>query len=1158
MAALGRLVAEIGLDAAEFTAGLKRAEKGFADFERSIGEAAKGAITSFAGQLLSLQAASALASSAIAAFTDTVKGMAALDDAAEKTGATVESLAKLQVQAKISGQSFEGIESALIKLNKGLVNADDETKGAGRALEFLGIKARDSSGKLRDAGDITLEVAKKFNEFSDKGPGKAALAIELFGKAGAQALPYLKDLGENVDNLKDTFAGNTEAADKYEKAINGLTVQKEQLRRVIVSELLPAAEDFVNALLDMKKRGDGLAATVKELAADGSLERWARQGALFIAEMIDQTIYAGQQFIALGKDLQGLALLAGAAFDKLASGAATAFARITRSQTAMAEAMQLESSANDKYTRAMTAFAESTAIASKESTKFADAVLSRQIERMSASADATSKAGVEFEGYGGKVGKAKKEVDDFAKKLETLLAKINGKDAGLDASFGKDVELLTLAFQRGAINVDSYNGAIQKLARQQPVNIALDKAMWEGLKKLAEAAEEEYKLTLKNTDALEDKATAYNAVYSSMSKQLATMNQEIQLLGLVGAAREKELVNIRLKIDLQGIEDANARTALETKAEELKAAIDAREQGELAIKQFADQAAAAKQAESDLAGYFETIFLNGKKAFDNLGQTVKQFFAKMASQFAAKFVLNILASVTGGAAGGAANAASSLFGEGGGSGIGGAILSGLSSLIGGSGFAAAGGVFSSVLAGTGSILQGLTAGLSSLTGGATAFLGVLGPIGLAIGAIAAIAASLGLFKNKTGIKIDNSVTDGRGRKDIVRGAALGDFDVSGDIGNAAFKPLIDTVLSLDKYIADNLLTKGTIDTVRANIQRISSDATDWFGFEDAAGAKVAIEKASKLFLQQRYSVAFDEIDANVGNLIRGFQGSADELIAYISKLATGAVVIGKLNTAVPGLNLSLLSFSQLSDKAQQSVVALALSLSSFDTDTNAAVGKIIKAQQMGSITAYGAAGDAIAALRVKLNDGTIGIEQFAAGVGQLATAYAAATAKIAETRTALAELFAGSQENFRLAPMGNEEKYAYFQKQAEDLFKQLESATDPEAINRLARQIDALQNNAFGILDDKARKDLAGEFVSASERTEALVYARLEAAGKALDKQNADLKTVIASALSEFAAKIKATADQESATADRNADTARQPIRLSITVDKKGEIEVNQ
>lgn len=1170
MAALGRLVAELALDSAQFTEGIKRAEKGFADFERSIASAATGAITSFAGQLLSLQAASALASAAVSSFTDTVKQLAILDDSAEKTGALVGTLAQLQVQAKISGQSFEGIESALIKLNKGLVNADDETKGAGRALDFLGIKAKDANGKLRDTGDITLEVAKKFSEFSDKGPGKAAVAIELFGKSGAQALPFLKDLAENTKELEGIFVGNTEAADRYEKAVQKLSVQKEQLRRVIVSELLPAATDFVTALVDLKKNSDGLAGSIKQLADDGSIARWGNQAALVIAGVIDQAITGINQFRALAKDLEGIAVIGQALVTRFNGGREFLAGNIE-------EFNKLGDKSREQFAEAGRLFKESETIAATASTKYVDAVR-KQIEATNQLtygynaakdgavklADATGKAGKELDGYGGKAGKASKEIEKTnatLKALDDLFNRLNNAD--VDTGLVKGTELLTKAFQTGLISAEKYANGLALVFAQSKTGIAALKAVAEGQAAIDKALNQE---TQTYIEGIDKQQAALEDLIKSLRAQNESLSEEANAIGLTDRERAKYLLNLQRDKDLKQAKTPYDEAEIKRLYDEKAALIDAKNSHEdylTSLEQY-------KRIEGGITDFFVDLFTNGKKAFDNLGQTVKQFFIKLAAQFASKFVLNIATSALGGGGGGGL---AGLFGGGSGGGF------DLGSLFGGgssdptssspsflSALPGAGGASSFLPSGLTAAMQPLMlplmvaiggAAISNLiSGGREVFRGSNNILGSLLGGIPGGLINL-LAGDRTGIKIDNSVRDGRGRKDII-GSALGSFDVSGDIGNEAFKPLIQTVQSLDKFIADNLLTEGTLNTVKENIQRISSDATDWFGFEDEAGAKVAIEKASKLFLQQRYSVVFDEIDKNVGGLIRTFAGSADELIAYITKLSSSAVVIGKLNAAVPGLNLTLSAFASLSDTAQQAVATLAVSLDSFITDTNATVTKIIADQQLGSVSSYQAAGDALVGMRRSLENGTIGIEEFAAGVGQLATAYAQATAKIAETYGALKDLFSGSQENFLLAGKSTEEKYDYFQKQAEDLFAQLAAATDPETIARISRKIDAAQNSAFNLLDPKAQAELASQFISGSQRAEKLAYDRLEAAGRALDKQNADFKTIINDALQAYAKKIEATADKEAATAAQNADTANKPVKIDITVNQNGTVEVNE
>jgi len=1146
MAALGRLVAELALDSAQFTEGLKRAEKGFADFERSLGKAATGALTSFAGQLLAIETASRVADAAIKSFTETVKGLAALDDAAEKTGATVESLAKLQAQAKISGQAFEGIESALIKLNKGLSGSEDETKGAGKALEFLGIKAKDAQGNLRDSGEITLEVAKKLSEFSDKGPGKAALAMDLFGKSGAQLLPLFKDMASNAQELESIFVGNTEAADEYEKAMARLALQSEQLRRVVVSEILPAINDFLTAILNLKKEGDGLQKTIADLAADGSLAKWAREATIAIGQTIDSIVVGINQFRALHIEVAALAQGAKGALDLLAAGAA-------RAAGDYGSSLKLFAEADDRFAKARELSAKASELAATKYSVYTTAISQQagafddardRALKGAAATDEASKKTAEYTTSVKAAGKAIAETTVLQKALTELFNKLENPD--VDSALLKQTELLAKAFQVGAISAAKYADGLALAIAQSKTFADDQKKIAEGQVAINKALAQETETYLKGID---DQQAALDALFKSLDAENEKLNEEVKALGLVNAEREIYNINLArekaLKLAMTQ-SDADRINKLYDEKIAIVGVKQAHEENLSALERY-------KQIEGGIQDFFVDLFQNGRDAFSNLGNTIKQFFTKLAAQFATKFVLNIAAGGLSGGIGGIASALGL-----GGDASGGLDLGGIgslfgvgSSLLGGTGFAAASGVFSSVLAGTGSVLQGLTAGLSALTGGATAFLGVLGPIGLAVGAIFALWKAFG--SDEKGFKFDNSLLTGDNRKGIIS-SSLGNFDFAGDFENKLVEPFISAINRIDDVFAKDLFNAQTLADVKDQIQNLVNP--DWYGGNSEEEIKANIEAASKQFLQARYGVAFDALEAGAGNLVRSFAGTADELIQYIVKLQGAATAIEKLNKIVPGLNLSLAGFAALSDSAREAVSILAVSIEAFSTDTSKAVEDYIEASTRGVVASYELQAAKLAEMRDQLADGTIGIETFASGITALATAYASATAKIAETKTALAELFGNTQEGFFLQTLGVEQKYKYFQDQAEALFAALGTATDPETIDRLARQIDALQNSAFGLLSDADKTALSGQFIGGSKAVEELVLQRLQAAGDALDKQNNSLKTVIADALADFAAQIKETADLDRETALIDRDTALTPRQLEITVKNDGNVEV--
>ena len=120
--------------------------------------------------------------------------------------------------------------------------------------------------------------------------------------------------------------------------------------------------------------------------------------------------------------------------------------------------------------------------------------------------------------------------------------------------------------------------------------------------------------------------------------------------------------------------------------------------------------------------------------------------------------------------------------------------------------------------------------------------------------IIAVASALGLFKNETGIKIDNNLTNVGNPSSHFESSAISPFDISGDLDRSVFAKFTKKIQDLDKYIADNLLTDEQLQAVRDRLNNLKNP--DWWGYEDEASAKDAIEKASKVFLTTKIRYCF--------------------------------------------------------------------------------------------------------------------------------------------------------------------------------------------------------------------------------------------------------------------------------------------------------------
>jgi lambda family phage tail tape measure protein len=292
MADIGSLVIKLAADTAEFQADLGRSarllDKHASEMKASLQQVASVARTAFAV---------VIGTTSVAALRDfvtqTLETSAALQGLAEQTGASATALSGFAPVATISGTAMDAIGGSLAKLSKGLAGVDDETAGATKALQFLGVRAKDASGNLRDPAEVMNDVALKLSEFED-GAGKTALAMELFGKSGASMLPFLKDLAENQDlNIRLT-AQQIEEADNASKALARMKAESGYVAQTLVTAAIPSMTVLAQELKQVLFGTDDAVGGIQRLRTDGSLTTWAQNTAYAIAVVIDALRGIGQ------------------------------------------------------------------------------------------------------------------------------------------------------------------------------------------------------------------------------------------------------------------------------------------------------------------------------------------------------------------------------------------------------------------------------------------------------------------------------------------------------------------------------------------------------------------------------------------------------------------------------------------------------------------------------------------------------------------------------------------------------------------------------------------------------------------------------------------------------------------------------------------------
>lgn len=246
---LGSLVVSLGLDAAEYTRGLDKAQR---DAQKARDQMAKV----FAQAGTAIGAGIGTAVGALALLTkSSIDAADHLLDLSKATGITVETLGGIGFAASQAGSDLDGTASALGKLNLSIAKAAAGDKEAAAAFQLMGVSIKDASGNARTADAVFADVAGKFETYAD-GPEAAALANALFGKSYQSILPLLKDGGQalqaNVAYYQQ-FGGVTTAtarqADEFNDTLGKIWFQTGRLGRALATELLPGLQAVADDIL---------------------------------------------------------------------------------------------------------------------------------------------------------------------------------------------------------------------------------------------------------------------------------------------------------------------------------------------------------------------------------------------------------------------------------------------------------------------------------------------------------------------------------------------------------------------------------------------------------------------------------------------------------------------------------------------------------------------------------------------------------------------------------------------------------------------------------------------------------------------------------------------------------------------------------------------
>lgn len=226
-------------------------------FDGALNAAKRTMTVAAAGAVALTTATVGAAAGAFALAKRTADYIDAQYDASQRAGIAVGAFTELGYSAHLAGTSIEALEGIL---RRGALSLSEAASGQGAAAEAfrtLGIRVKDSTGRLRSQEAVLRDVADGISRTRDT-TEQLALVTAIYGRSGAEILPMLREgskglreqalrarqLGLVLTDTEAAIAGRfNDAVDDARFAVAGLT-------RTIGLSLMPTLSGLIERFTD--------------------------------------------------------------------------------------------------------------------------------------------------------------------------------------------------------------------------------------------------------------------------------------------------------------------------------------------------------------------------------------------------------------------------------------------------------------------------------------------------------------------------------------------------------------------------------------------------------------------------------------------------------------------------------------------------------------------------------------------------------------------------------------------------------------------------------------------------------------------------------------------------------------------------------------------
>lgn len=241
----------------------------------------------------------------------------ALGKLSTRTGIAANSLQAFVNAGKLADVSQKQLETGLKSFARTSYEAGQGVATYADAYASLGVDVKKADGSLKASDDLLKEIADKFKDLPN-GPEKAAIAMRLFGKSGADMITLLNGGSEALERfnyeVSDNFSQN---AEYFNDQITILQIQFDGFRKQLLDALLPALNAILEVFGDLFSSGQDF----------GPLFKVIEVGIRGVASVVLGLVQSMRFFVRTIRDLLSIAQLVvqrkfGAAVDVAKTGLA--------------------------------------------------------------------------------------------------------------------------------------------------------------------------------------------------------------------------------------------------------------------------------------------------------------------------------------------------------------------------------------------------------------------------------------------------------------------------------------------------------------------------------------------------------------------------------------------------------------------------------------------------------------------------------------------------------------------------------------------------------------------------------------------------------------------------------------------------------------------